>query len=233
MGAAVQLKRASSLDDLDRIARPILAELGFFSVAAARFFTVGHTAGEKLLFGQLDSGWAERYVAGGYVQKCRIAREMLVSDLPYSWSEVIRRRGLDRATGTIWNHARELGFTDGLHSPIRTADGGYGAVILCGTEAGLGDPFIRSAAEVLAAYYGSEGLRLLDLNRTARPLLSRRQRECLAWVRHGKSSADIGSILGLSVPTVDGHIAEACRKLGVRTRIQAAVEASLAGLIDG
>ena len=62
--------------------------------------------------------------------------------------------------------------------------------------------------------------------------LSPRQRECLAWVRHGKSSSMISEILGLSVQTVDEHVAEACRKLGVRTRVQAAVEAALAGIID-
>jgi DNA-binding CsgD family transcriptional regulator len=42
----------------------------------------------------------------------------------------------------------------------------------------------------------------------------------------------IGDILGLSVRTVDEHLAEACRKLGVRTRVQAAVQATLRGLID-
>lgn len=62
--------------------------------------------------------------------------------------------------------------------------------------------------------------------------LSSRQRECLFWVRHGKSSADIAKILSLSSHSVDGHIAEACRKLGVRTRVQAVAEACLSGLID-
>lgn len=64
-----------------------------------------------------------------------------------------------------------------------------------------------------------------------RPALSVRQRECLLWVRHGKSSRDIAKILGLSIVTVDGHIAAACRKLGVRTRVQAVAEACLSGLI--
>lgn len=67
---------------------------------------------------------------------------------------------------------------------------------------------------------------------TGLPALSPRQRECLTWVRHGKSSSMISEILGLSVQTIDEHVAEACRKLGVRTRVQAAVEAVLAGIID-
>jgi DNA-binding CsgD family transcriptional regulator len=62
--------------------------------------------------------------------------------------------------------------------------------------------------------------------------LSRRQIECLKWTRHGKSSTDIGDILGISSDTVDEHLAGACARLGVRTRVQAAVEAVLMGLLD-
>ena len=62
--------------------------------------------------------------------------------------------------------------------------------------------------------------------------LTSRQRDCLSLVKEGKSSAAIAGILGISVHTVDEHIAATCRKLNVRTRVQAAVEASLAGLFD-
>jgi DNA-binding NarL/FixJ family response regulator len=42
----------------------------------------------------------------------------------------------------------------------------------------------------------------------------------------------IAEILGLSADTVEEHVAAACAKLGVRTRLQAAVEACMLGLID-
>lgn len=64
------------------------------------------------------------------------------------------------------------------------------------------------------------------------PLLSARQRECLSWVRHGKSSSEIAQIISVATQTVDEHVAEACRKLGVHSRVQAAVEATVAGFID-
>ena len=62
--------------------------------------------------------------------------------------------------------------------------------------------------------------------------LTQRQQQCLLWVRHGKSSTDIGTILGISAQTVDEHIAAACRKLGVRTRVQGVIQAVLLGLVD-
>lgn len=51
--------------------------------------------------------------------------------------------------------------------------------------------------------------------------LTDRQMECLEWAAHGKSSADIAVILGLSKRTVDEHLAATCDKLGVKTRVQA------------
>lgn len=57
-----------------------------------------------------------------------------------------------------------------------------------------------------------------------------RQIECLRWARKGKSSADIGHILGISARTVDEHISNAAEILGVRTRIQAVARAMLLGL---
>ena len=55
--------------------------------------------------------------------------------------------------------------------------------------------------------------------------LSPRQTECLFWVQQGKSSRDIGIILGVSHRIVERHVFRACAKLGVRTRVQAVVRA--------
>jgi LuxR family quorum-sensing system transcriptional regulator CciR len=61
--------------------------------------------------------------------------------------------------------------------------------------------------------------------------LSPRQTECLFWVQQGKSSRDIGTILGVSHRIVERHVLRACRKLEVRTRVQAVVRARTLGLI--
>lgn len=69
-----------------------------------------------------------------------------------------------------------------------------------------------------------------EVTRSFPPRLTNRQRECLIWVEQGKSSSDIAVILGLSSETVNEHVGEACRRLGVRTRIQAVVAARAQGL---
>lgn len=61
--------------------------------------------------------------------------------------------------------------------------------------------------------------------------VTERQLECLAWVQEGKSATDIGSILGISGRTVEGHLAKLCEHLGVRTRVQAVLKAQQLGLL--
>ena len=51
--------------------------------------------------------------------------------------------------------------------------------------------------------------------------LSGRQVQCLSLASEGLTSAEIGVRVGLSSRTVDEHLFNACRALGVRTRVQA------------
>jgi DNA-binding NarL/FixJ family response regulator len=62
--------------------------------------------------------------------------------------------------------------------------------------------------------------------------LNDREIETLTWAARGKTSAEIARLLGLSKRTVDFHIENARMKLGVSTRIQAAVKAATGRLIE-
>ena len=63
------------------------------------------------------------------------------------------------------------------------------------------------------------------------PVLTRREIEMLTWAARGKSSTDIAAFVGLSDRTVDFHIENASKKLGVATRVQAVLKATTLGLI--
>ena len=52
--------------------------------------------------------------------------------------------------------------------------------------------------------------------------LTPREIECLRWVLKGKSDTDMAKILGISHTTVHFHIEQVKKKLGVKTRTQAA-----------
>jgi len=56
--------------------------------------------------------------------------------------------------------------------------------------------------------------------------LTERELTCLQWVAIGKTSWETGRILGLAERTINFHIQNACRKLGVHGR-QAAITMAL------
>jgi DNA-binding response OmpR family regulator len=62
--------------------------------------------------------------------------------------------------------------------------------------------------------------------------LNDREIQALTWAARGKTSAEIATILGVAKRTVDFHIDNARMKLGVSTRVQAAIKAATAGLIE-
>jgi len=65
----------------------------------------------------------------------------------------------------------------------------------------------------------------------ARTSMTARESEILAWVAAGKSDWAIGRILNISGKTVNFHVENAKRKLGVGTRVQAVIAAMRSGLI--
>jgi DNA-binding CsgD family transcriptional regulator len=63
------------------------------------------------------------------------------------------------------------------------------------------------------------------------PQLSPREKECVKWAAHGKTSEEIGIKLHISEPTVVFHINKVVRKLGVRNRMHAVALSVALGLV--
>jgi DNA-binding response OmpR family regulator len=62
--------------------------------------------------------------------------------------------------------------------------------------------------------------------------LREREVETLTWAARGKTFEEIGTILSLSKRTVEFHLENARRKLGVATRTQALIKAATGHLIE-
>jgi DNA-binding NarL/FixJ family response regulator len=63
--------------------------------------------------------------------------------------------------------------------------------------------------------------------------LSERERAVLVLIADGLSNTDIGARIHVSVGTVKDHVSAILTKLGVGSRVQAALVAQRAGLLDG
>lgn len=71
----------------------------------------------------------------------------------------------------------------------------------------------------------------LDASAVAIRLLTRREIDCLAWSADGKTSWEIGEILGVSEHTVTSHLRNAGNKLAAMNRTHAVAQALWRGMI--
>ncbi|MFF5359871.1 response regulator [Streptomyces scabiei] len=85
-----------------------------------------------------------------------------------------------------------------------------------------------------AVWQSHPGAATVDDEHVARfGLLTEREREVLLLVAEGLSNAEIGTVVHLSEGTVKNHVSAILGKLGVAGRVQAALLAQRAGLLDG
>lgn len=230
--AVSSLRSANNLGMLNGIMEPVLSPLGLPHFGVGRFFNPTGQAAATLVDGSLPRSWVHHYKSRGYAMHSPLARKMLTTSIPYTWRSVAGAPGQSRLARRILDEAGEFGLCDGLYVPMRDTDMSYTAVVLSGPCPELSDPLLATAAEVLGAHYGLAVRRLGSASQPHDRRLTPRQRECLLWVRAGKSSTVIGEILAISPATVNEHLGNACRILGVATRVQAVVEAIRLNLLD-
>ena len=87
--------------------------------------------------------------------------------------------------------------------------------------------------QLLAAHALTAADRLLGakLNKGDLPKLTRRELDVLSWTAQGKTAWEVSVILGMSEKTVNFHLGNAMRKLGVSSKHQAVLKCVAAGLL--
>ena len=88
----------------------------------------------------------------------------------------------------------------------------------------------RHDLHLLALYY-HQIIQSIDSTQASLISLNEREEEILYWTAAGKTSPEIGTILGLSEKTVQYHLYNSMKKLDVYNKPQAVAKAILLGLI--
>ncbi|PQV44432.1 LuxR family transcriptional regulator [Paraburkholderia sp. BL21I4N1] len=173
--------------------------------------------------------WMRHYQRRDYASADPVHRAAFLQSAPYRWHDII---GLSKAERRLLDEAREAGLPAGLSIPVHQSDGSILLFNLSGPLHYVNDTGNSRLAYLMSAQFNFElhRLALIRSGRAAR-LLTPRQLECLTWVARGKTSAEIGEILGRSRYTVDYHIEEAMAALNIRSRTAAAVHATAQGII--
>lgn len=191
-------------------------------------------ASGALMAGPSNAEWRRLYFEKGWARHDDLMKSGLRRLGPITWRAFEAEQGVRSGQREIFSHASEFGFADGYFLPIHQLDGSVACVSLFAeTELPRCGPGAL-VLHMLSLYYSFAVRRCLGegcapIARAA--TLTPRQRECLQWVRAGKTDWEIGQIVGISEHTVIEHLDQARRRLGVRTRTQAVIEAVSRGII--
>jgi LuxR family transcriptional activator of bioluminescence operon len=221
--------------ELESLLAPALETYGI-----DRFAVNEIRVGKRQIFGRQRFGvpnqvWASHYLVSKLYLKDDVVQRAIKAPTPIWWNKMSEDSQVSAKTRRIFEEAREYQLEDGFVVPVHRADGSIAAVAFTAPNRLELSPADQACLRLIALYYQSFGELLASaLRQTPRPLasLTRRQAECLQWVRQGKTSWEISMILGLSERTVIFHIEEACARLGVNNRTQAVIEALLQGHIQ-
>ena len=165
-----------------------------------------------------------------------LARHAIDEEAPFYWRALMQRNDVHLAVTNWIEQAGKHGCHSGLTIPVHGPAGACDVFHLsCRKSAGTSDRAALLTGSGIA-FVASTRLRDIDaLNvqlRAKGPALSLRELEVLRWCKEGKSYAEIGMIVGISSKTVEFHIANAMRKLGVNHKITAIIAAVKQGWLD-
>lgn len=161
-----------------------------------------------------------------------------------SWdlgSLTARARSLDAMQRHVIECRQDLGACTGVSAPAyaRRGDAFEYAIVSFSRDRPMSEVAKRHhepRVQLFAAYFLSVAQHIFVAPRPkAVPTdvaLTPRERDCLSWAAGGKSSWEIGQVLGITTATVNFHLGNAAIKLGVRGRTCAVAQAIRLGLIN-
>lgn len=140
-----------------------------------------------------------------------------------AWGELLNRLGWcvavdlpDRRGGWVGNAARDW---LSRNAPCETVDGRLSPQLMDRFREMIPVAQIRISTPGLLVWSSAQNSpEPTPAEDTPLPTLSAREREILGWTRDGKTSGEIAVILGRATRTVEKHLENIYRKLGVRSR---------------
>jgi DNA-binding CsgD family transcriptional regulator len=178
--------------------------------------------------------WIEHYFRENLLTQDPVMAHCRAHVVPLSWDELPDAHRV----GRVMNDAKDFGLVSGATAPLHGVRGELGVLsVATSTGARTAPERVRRALPELAslACYTHESLLRLRGRERSRhaSTLTARERECLLWVAEGKTSWEIGVILGTTERTVNFHVRNASVKLGVTSRQHAVARALMLGLFSG
>jgi DNA-binding CsgD family transcriptional regulator len=187
---------------------------------------------EYISVGNTPQAFVEASKDPEYAKRDPVHQRLMRQSTPLIYDQQLY---VESGAGDLWEMIAPFGYRTGVAVGVHMP--GYKRLLLgMDREAALPrDPVklnrLIADLQLLAVHAQDAAARLLVSTREAIPKLPARQLEILKLSMEGKSAWVVGSLLGISENTVNYHMKQLYRQLGVSTKQQAMLRAMDLGLI--
>ncbi len=213
--------RQPLLDDLLAIAR----QFGFLHLIVTGVPVGGLKLKPMVALNGWPEGWFARYIERDYAKTDGVSLFCATSHRPFYWKEVP-----DRLSGTLGSlliagEAAEFGIRSGFAVPFLSFHHWQSVASFASPARDCSLSERERVQLVTIATFAGAAIETVGAPAPERSPLSARETEVLAWLANGKTSWEVGEILGIAEITVKKHARTIRERLGVATTVQAVVEA--------
>lgn len=187
---------------------------------------------QYFLLSNYPDAWEKKYIAGDYFSQDPTVEHGLTRSIPLRWSAQQQNPGRG-----FWEEARHYNLNHGWCLSSRREHNSIGLLSVSRSSERISIQEMESKEtkliwlthlvhEAMAQFFSAKTM--VD---TYKPMTAR-EKEILRWTASGKTYVEIGIILNIDIRTVKFHLVNAMRKLRASNKTEAAVKASLSGLLS-
>lgn len=209
-------------------------ELGFQTVTAMT--VIDHFAGnsEFICIDNAPAGYREIWASRESGRRDPVMQHGKCKGVPIAWSQSTY---VNAGEAEMWEEQARFGYRYGIAFALHLPQGRHFMLGVDRDQALPGDPAevarLTSSLMMFAVYAEEAAMRVLvpSSYESGFEALTARELETLRWTLEGKTSWEVGRILGIAEDTVARHAHRATHKLGSVNKHHAAVKALRLGLI--
>jgi DNA-binding CsgD family transcriptional regulator len=192
------------------------------------------TRGKRLAgipWNHFPDGYRKSYLENEWDKIDPVVQQINQTTRPFLWSDVFESPRLNERQRRFIEDCRDLGVHSGLTIPMHGPGSEVDLISLSLREHKATDATRIPLVHAITVQYRTRLYELQGETISSCKALTQKETECLNWCKEGKTNWEIGEILSISEKTVEFHLSNTTRKLGVSTRITAVVKGLQLGLI--
>ncbi len=230
-------QRADSIEEIHAVCGELAGDLGFGGFLYGARLPTSLADAATIIITSYPEGWRERYEEKRYIHVDPTITHTHNNVTPLTWDRISYSGKNGEKIRQFMNEATEFGLHAGATLPVHSGQGEAAMLnVFSDSSSNKEQQRILSSLphlQMLATYAHESVRRIIEIREIApaAPVLTTRERECLLWTAEGKTSWEIGQILGISERTVIFHLQNAGDKLNVSNRRHAVARAISMGLL--